>query len=105
MPNINFEEDTRHEVSDKVLRNMEKVTYSQDDVGIGKYNTPLHHSLPYAWDEMMDEEIADFLKYHQCEKDRKAQVIEILEIAMEVENPKACVRTALELLTIKGTGK
>ncbi len=105
MPNINFDEDTRHEVTDKVLRNLEKVTYSQDDVGIAKYNTPLHHSLPYAWDEMMDEEIADFLKYHQCEKDRKAHVVQLLEAALRVEDNGAYIQSALELLTIKGTGK
>ncbi|MBU8770306.1 hypothetical protein [Cytobacillus oceanisediminis] len=105
MPNINYEEDTRHEVSDKVLRNLEKVSYDQDDFGMEKYNTPLHHSHKYGWLDMVDEELVDMLKYLQCEKDRKAQVIQLLEAALRVDNPKEYVQTAWELLTIRGTGK
>jgi hypothetical protein len=103
--NINFEDDTRHAVTDKVIRHLEKVAYAQDDVGIEKYNTPLHHSLPYSWDEMVDEELVDLMKYRQCEKDRKAEVIKLLEAAIRVDNPKEYVQTALELLKIGGTGK
>lgn len=105
MKNICYEEDTRHEVTDKVLRGLEKVAYDQDDFGMEKYNTPLHHSHKFGWLDMVDEELVDMMKYLQCEKDRKAEVIQLLEAAMRVNNPKIYVESALELLTITGTGK
>jgi hypothetical protein len=103
--NVNYEDDTRHEVTDRMLRNIEKVSYAQDDFGIEKYNTPLHHSLPYSWDEMIDEELVDLLKYRQCEKDRKNYVIDMLEAGMRSNEPKEYIEIALQLLKVKGTGK
>ncbi|MFE8704114.1 hypothetical protein ACFYKX_26455 [Cytobacillus sp. FJAT-54145] len=103
--NINFEHDGRHDVTEKVIKTVVKTGYAQDDFGMKKYNTTLHHALPYDWQEMMDEEIVDFLKYHQCEKDRKAYVIQILQSAMRVDEPKEYIQEALNLLTVSGTGK
>lgn len=103
--NINFEEDTRHEVSDKMLDNLRRVAYKQDDFGIEKYNTALHHSLNYDWLLMLHEELADGLKYLQNEMDRKAYVIQILQAALRVDEPKEYIGIALELLTVEGTGK
>lgn len=105
MKNLNYEEDSRHEVSDKVLKNITQKSYLQDHVGIKKYNTALHHSLPYSWIDMAEEEVVDFMKYLQCEKDRKAYIIQILESALRVEDNRSYIETALELLTVKGTGK
>jgi hypothetical protein len=105
MPNMNFEEDTRHEVSDKVLRTIEKTAYDQDDFGVNKYGTSLHHSLKFDWLQMGLEEVVDLLKYLQCEKDRKAYIIQILQSALRVDEPKEYIETALELLEVEGTGK
>lgn len=79
--------------------------YKQDDFGIKKYNTPLHYALDYDWEAMQDEELADFLKYRECAKQRKQVVIDLLEGAMLADNPKDYIIQALGLLTVKGTGK
>lgn len=103
--NLNFEEDTRHEVSNRMLKNIVDTAYKQDDFGMNKYQTPLHHSLNYDWMRMGLEEITDLLKYWQCEIDRKEHVIQILQAALRVSEPKEYIGIALELLTVEGTGK
>jgi hypothetical protein len=103
--NINFEEIPKHEMSDKVLDLLKKVSYKQDDFGIEKYGEPLHHSLNYDWDAMANEEMADYLKYRQCERERKYLVTEILKAGLRSEDQKEYVEVALELLTVEGTGK
>lgn len=103
--NINFENDTRHEVSDKMLKSLKDVSYSQDDFGMDKYKKPLHHNMKYNWLKMFREEIADGLKYIECEESRKEEIIQILEAAMRVDEPKTYIKSALELLTVEGTGK
>lgn len=108
MPNLNYEEDTRHVVSDKVIRNIEKTSYAQDDFGVEKYGTPLHHSLKYDWLQMGFEEVVDLLKYLQCEKDRKEYVIGMLQAACrqdDVINIKEYIQVVLEVMGTEGTGK
>ena len=97
--------DRRHEVSDKMLETLKKVAYKQDDYGMDKYNEPLHHGQNYSWLQMFYEELADGLKYIQCEIDRRNDVVELLKAAMRVDNPKEYIGLALELLTVEGTGK
>jgi translation elongation factor EF-1beta len=104
-PNMNFEEDTRHDLSRKTLSNLERVMHKQDDFGIEKYGKALNSNMKYDWHSMFLEEMADGLKYLQCEMERKEEVIKLLEAAIRVDNPKEYVQTALELLKIGGTGK
>ncbi len=106
--NINYENDLRHNISDKMLRNLKKVAYKQDDYGMDKYGTPLSHMLNYDWEAMQDEEIADFLKYRECARQRKAYVIQLLKSATHQETVKELkeyIQTALEILEVEGTGK
>lgn len=104
--NINFETDTRHEVTNRLIKNYEKVGYAQDNFGVDKYNTPLHHSLPFGWLQMMREELVDAGKYLECELERKAQIVRILEAGLRVDEDKnSYILTALELLTMEHTGK
>ncbi len=60
------------------MRNSEIGLYEGDDKGVKEYGTPLHHSLKYDWLAMADQEVWDFQKYMQCEKDRKAHVVQLL---------------------------
>jgi hypothetical protein len=103
--NINFEDIPKHEVSDKALNNLKNVMYSQDEFGVKKYNAALHHSLKYDWEAMQDEELADFLKYRECARQRKEGIILLLESGMRSDEPKEYIEVALELLKIGGTGK
>jgi hypothetical protein len=103
--NVNYEDDTRHEVTDRMLRNIEKVSYAQDDIGVDKYKTALHYSLDFDWLQMLTEEMVDGLKYLQCEMDRKNYVIDMLEAGMRSNEPKEYIEIALQLLNVKGTGK
>lgn len=97
--------DERHDVSKKTLNTLERVMYSQDNYGIEKYKKPLNHTMNYDWLQMFLEEIADGLKYIQNEMDRRALVIEILECALDADNPKYVILSALEILKSEGTGK
>jgi hypothetical protein len=107
--NINFEDipndANKHDVTSRTLTTLEKVMLKQDDYGIKKYGVALKHQHRYNWLDMFMEEMADGLKYIQNEVDRKKLIIELLETALEVDNPKFVIKTALELLTIQGTGK
>lgn len=103
--NINYEQDTRHDVSNRMLKSLKEVSYKQDDYGMEKYKKPLHFSHNYSWLDMFLEEIADGLKYIQCEMDRKAEIIHILEMGLRSDVPKEYIEMALELLTVGGTGK
>jgi hypothetical protein len=105
MQNINFEDDTRHNVSDRALRKLKKTMYSQDDFGVNKYGEPLSSNMNYNWLEMAREEISDFLKYLQCEEERKNLVIATLRMAQESNDPTDFIKYALELLETGGTGK
>jgi predicted nucleotidyltransferase component of viral defense system len=103
--NINFEGDTRHNVSDRALRKLKETMYSQDDFGVNKYGKSLRSNMPYNWLEMAREEISDFVKYLECEEERKNLVIITLQMAEKSNNPKRWIREALELLETGGTGK
>lgn len=92
-------------ITDRALENIESDMKKQDQFGINKYGKPLEYTDPYDWDAMANEEMADYLKYRQCERERKADVIKLLEAGMLVKNPKEYIEYALDLLTIKGTGK
>jgi hypothetical protein len=103
--NMNYENDARHEVTERALNKLKSVMLKQDYYGIEKYNTPLKHSGNYNWLEMFLEEMADGLKYIQCEIDRKTYVIDLLEAGMRSNDPKEYIEIALQLLTVRGTGK
>jgi hypothetical protein len=94
-----------HEVSDRMLATLKKVSYKQDDYGFDKYEKPLRSNYPYDWLQMFLEEMADGMKYIQNEIDRKQAVIHLLEYALDSDNPKELVKGALEILKITGTGK
>jgi hypothetical protein len=97
--------DDKHDVTKRTLKTLEKVMLAQDDYGFDKYKKPLNHKYNYSWMDMFLEEIADGLKYIQNEMDRKALVINILEYALEFDNPKNEIEMALKLLKTEGTGK
>ncbi|KAB2335058.1 hypothetical protein [Bacillus mesophilum] len=105
--NINFEDMPKHEVSEKALSHLQVVMYKQDDVGVKKYGEALQSYLNYDWDAMADEEIADFLKYRQCARERKAYIVEILKAGLRADETesKDYIQIALDLLTLEGTGK
>ncbi|MGP9039789.1 hypothetical protein [Cytobacillus kochii] len=103
--NINFEDIPKHEVSIRSLKTLEKVMFAQDEYGIKKYNHPLNYTQKYDWLAMFTEEMADALKYIQCEIDRKEEVIQLLNASLRVSNPQDYVEAALNLLTVEGTGK
>lgn len=95
----------KHKVSDAALETLKKVMYQQDNFGIGKYGVALDHTHNYDWDAMADEEIADFLKYRQCARERKEYVINLLKAGLRSNEPKSFIEVALNLLTVEGTGK
>jgi hypothetical protein len=97
-------ENQKHDVSIKALKTLEKVMLSQDKYGFQKYGTALKHTQNYDWLQMFLEEMADGLKYIQNEMNRKKQVIEILEYALQT-NVMSFVETALKILKTQGTGK
>ena len=103
--NINFEEDTRHDVSKKALRRLEKVMFEQDDFGVEKYGKPLNSSMEYDWLQMAMEEQADKIKYLECERQRRERIKELLEKGKVSNNPKLYINMALDLLSYEGTGK
>jgi hypothetical protein len=103
--NINFEEDTRHDVSNKALRRLEKVMFQQDDFGVKKYGKPLNSSMDYDWLQMAQEEQADMSKYLECERQRREHIRELLEKGKVSNNPKLYINMALDLLSYEGTGK
>lgn len=92
-------------VTSRALKSIEKVMNSQDKYGFEKYGKELDHSDDYDWLMMLQEELADGLKYLQCEMDRKKYVIDLLQAALRTDEPKNYVEVALELLTAEGTGK
>ncbi|MEK4148947.1 hypothetical protein NST02_17950 [Robertmurraya sp. FSL W8-0741] len=96
---------SKHNVSDKALETLKEVMYQQDDFGIGKYGVSLDHSHNYDWLKMLQEELADGLKYLECERQRKSYIIQILESGLRTNNPKEYIEIALELLNVEGTGK
>lgn len=101
----NLLEISKHKVSDAALEILKEVMYQQDDFGVKKYGVSLDHSHDYDWLKMLQEELADGLKYLQCEMDRKHYVIKLLEAGLRSNEPKSFIEVALELLTVKGTGK
>lgn len=90
----------KHQVSKQALEKLEKVMFAQDEVGVKKYNEPVHYMLPYDWEQMADEEMADYMKYRECERQRKEDAIFLLEKARTSENPLTEVEGALHLLTL-----
>ena len=91
---------------------------SQDGYGFDKYGKPLEHTdTRYNWLAMFKEEIADGLKYIECEENRKKDVILLLENSIKLINLEPdinphtkyalllLVEEALKLLKIQGTGK
>jgi hypothetical protein len=108
--NMNFEDKPEptseiHEVTQRVLKTLEPVMIAQDKFGYDKYNKPLKHTYKYDWLQMFLEEMADGLKYIQNEMDRRAFVIQMLEQALESEEPKVLIKEALQVMKTEGTGK
>lgn len=100
----------KHEfpITKQAIKTIERVMDEQDEYGIKKYDTPLDWRDNYNWREMKLQELADFLKYEECEHQEKQEVIRILQSAVTLkhaENIKAYVNIALKLLTKTNTGK
>ncbi|MFP7447089.1 hypothetical protein SFC50_25680 [Bacillus infantis] len=95
----------KHDVSKKSLANLEKVMFAQDDFGVKKYGVPLQHTHNYNWLQMFMEEMADGLKYIQCEIDRKEEIKQILRTGHQSDNPKEYIELVLDILSVEGTGK
>jgi hypothetical protein len=97
--------DMKHDVSKKSLANLERVMFAQDDFGVKKYGVPLEHTHDYNWLQMFLEEMADGLKYIQCEIDRKEEVKKFLQAGLRSDSPKDYIEVALSILSVEGTGK
>lgn len=94
----------RFPITEQVKEEFGDVMDEQDDFGYGKYGKPLDHTDNYDWLGMATEEIADALKYFQCEKNRKKDVIELLKKAI-AEESFIPVFQALKIMNTQGTGK
>lgn len=92
-------------VTDRTLATIKKVMDKQDDYGLRKYGKALDSKENYSWLCMALEELADGLKYIQCEIERKSYVIQILQSGLRANEPKEFIEVALQLLTVEGTGK
>jgi hypothetical protein len=103
--NFNTNPHEKHNVSQKSLKILEKVMLKQDVYGFDKYKKPLSSKMDYNWLDMLTEELADGLKYLQCEMDRKAEIIHLLKMGLRSDVPKEYIDIVLGLLTIEGTGK
>lgn len=97
-----------HDITDKVLENLIPVMKSQDVFGVDKYNQPLKSGYRYGWLDMAKEEIADMLKYLECEQERKETITSLIREAIDADDvfsKNVFLMEALDLLTITGTGK
>ncbi len=106
--NINFEDIPKHTITNKSLLNLKQVMKAQDEYGVRKYGKELDPNDNYNWLNMFMEEMADGLKYIQCEYENKIDVIRILNGALQMEhadNKNTYINYALEILTKTSTGK
>lgn len=94
-----------NEVSVKALKRLAVTSFSQDDFGMKKYNTPLKSHYNYDWLHMAVEEFADAMKYIENEIERRQLVKNFLEMGLISENPKRFIEMALTELNKTGTGK
>lgn len=94
----------KHAVTDKMLNNLKQVAYSQDDFGVNKYNKSLNANMDYDWLKMLREELADGLKYLECEAERKEVVINLIKHAVALKDWNYIYMALNELLK-DGTGK
>ncbi len=92
-------------ITNQMINKLKITATMQDKYGLAKYGKPLDHTDHYDWLQMFLEEAADGMKYIQCEMNRKNDVIDLLSSAMKTDDPKRYVKLALEILSIKGTGK
>jgi hypothetical protein len=95
-------------MTDKALATIKKVMDEQDQFGIKKYGKPLDWRDDYNWREMKMQELADFLKYEECQRKREEEVVKLLRIAMYTivpEHKDDLIVKALKLLTYSNTGK
>ncbi|MCM3600658.1 hypothetical protein M3175_07940 [Robertmurraya korlensis] len=90
-------------ITNKAVATMIETMHRQDMVGVQKYGKPLSHLDNYNWLEMFLEEMADGLKYIQCEMERKNDLIKILEAGEEASNPRFYISMALSVLKMEGT--
>lgn len=103
-------EEIKFPITEQTKESIGSALDSQDGYGFEKYGKPLDHKdTRYNWLAMFKEEIADGLKYIECEENRKKDVIELLEKAIKASKlgvrNEGFVGEALSLLKIKGTGK
>lgn len=73
---------------------MEGTMNSQDEFGLEKYGKPLDPMDDYDWLDMAEQEIADMIKYFNCERERRdyfiGKVLKDLEAAWHLTlNPDA----------------
>ena len=106
MDNLNYEDIPKHTITNKSLFQLKQVMQQQDEYGIRKYGKELGPRDNYNWINMFMEEMADGLKYIQCEVENKIDVIRILNGALQMERPDskdAYIKYALEILTKTNT--
>lgn len=87
---------------------LEKRMDEQDVYGFGKYKKALDHTDDYDWLEMGLDEVADLVKYLQCEMNRKRDTIKLLRDAYGSDDifvKNAMILEALNMLATTGTGK
>lgn len=92
-------------VTERSLETIRKTMEKQDKFGLDKYGKALDYKDNYSWLNMAVEELADSLKYIQCEMDRKKEVIHVLKMGLRSDVPREFIELALEILTVEGTGK
>lgn len=75
-------------VTDKALKTIGTVMQEQDNYGFDKYGKPLNPKDQYDWMAMFLQEMADGLKYIQCEMERKNDIIHVLKMGMRSDVPR-----------------
>lgn len=86
------------QVTKQTLINLEKTLVKQDQKGIKKYGVPLNPNDDYNWGKMADEEMADYLKYRECERQEKVQAIKLLKSALKQESVSTINQYVVEAL-------
>lgn len=92
-------------ITERALISIKSMMLKQDEFGLAKYGKPLDFKDKYNWLEMLLEEMADGLKYIQCEIDKKKYIKELLEAGLRSDSPKEYIEVAINLLNVEGTGK
>lgn len=66
------------EFSKRCIDRLEDKMNSGDEKGVVEYGKPLDPMDDYDWYDMAEEELADFLKYFNCERERRDRLINMV---------------------------